>query len=59
MAKTIFFTDEDVAKYATLSDVLQFKDLDIVKEAYDDITNIILFYEKRSLNVGVCENVVI
>lgn len=35
MAKTIFYTEENIQKYATLSDVLQLSDLDIVGEEYN------------------------
>ncbi len=55
MAKTIFWDENDVAKYSILSDVLQFKDLDIVKEAYEENTNTIKFSCKHRWNVGVCE----
>lgn len=54
MAKTIHYTQEDVKQYATISDILQFSDLEVVGEEYDPETNTIKFKCKHSFFVGVC-----
>lgn len=54
MAKTIIYTEEDVQTYATLSDVLQLSDLDIVGEEYNEETNTIFFNCTHRFFVGIC-----
>ena len=56
MAKTIYYTDEDVKQYATITDILQFRDLEVVDEEYDAETNTIKFKCKHTCFIGVCPN---
>ena len=54
MAKTIYYTEEDIKQYATISDILQFSDLEVVGEEYDPDTNTIKFKCKHSFLIGIC-----
>ena len=56
MAKTIQFTEDDRKKYSVLTGILGLEDLDVVKEEYDDLGNILHLYCASRWDVALCPN---